>query len=171
MHRAYTICATHGTRDIRLARYLMGMDRDRGIDKHVPLRRVEFHILLSLTAGERHGYRIIQDIEARGERPVPDVGTMYRALARMAESGLIEAAARRPAPDTRDERRNYYRLTSAGLRVARAGARRLGALVQAGRGGGLLPRGGAGATGATIASSSDGGWCALRSLPQRRSAR
>src|SRR2546429_6848184 len=65
----------------------MKMDRDRGIEKHLPLRRVEFHILLSLAAGERHGYGIIQDIEARGETAVPDVGTMYRALARMVEAG------------------------------------------------------------------------------------
>ena len=58
-----------------------------------PLRRVEFHILLSLAAGERHGYGIIQDIEARGETAVPDVGTMYRALARMVENG---SSKRRP---------------------------------------------------------------------------
>ena len=70
----------------------MGMDRDRRVDQHVPLRRVEFHILLSLAAGERHGYGIIQDIAARGETAVPDVGTMYRALARMVENRLIEAA-------------------------------------------------------------------------------
>lgn len=119
----------------------MGMDRDRGIDRHLPLRRVEFHILLSLTTGERHGYGIIRDIEARGETSVPDVGTMYRALARMVEAGLIEAAARQPAPDSGDERRNYYRITSAGTRVARAEAQRLGALVQAARAGGLLPKG------------------------------
>lgn len=118
----------------------MGMDRDRETDKHLPLRPVEFHVLLSLAAGERHGYGIIQDIEARGETSVPDVGTMYRALARMVESGLIEAAARRPAPDSGDERRNYYRITSTGLRVARAEARRLGALMQAARLGGLLPK-------------------------------
>ena len=117
----------------------MGMDRDR-IDKHLPLRRVEFHILLSLAAGERHGYRILKDIEARGETAVPDVGTLYRALARMVESRLIEGAARRPAPDTGDERRNYYRITSAGLRVARAEAQRLGALMRAARLGGLLAK-------------------------------
>jgi DNA-binding PadR family transcriptional regulator len=116
------------------------MDRNRGIDKHLPLRRVEFHILLSLATGERHGYGIIRDIEARGETPVPDVGTMYRALARMVEAGLIETAARQPAPDSGDERRNYYRITSAGMRVARAQARRLGTLVQAARAGGLLPK-------------------------------
>jgi DNA-binding PadR family transcriptional regulator len=119
----------------------MAMDRDRGLDKHLPLRRVEFHILLSLAAGERHGYGIIRDIEARGEASVPDVGTMYRALARMAESRLIEAGSRRPASDTGDERRNYYRITELGARVARAEARRLGALVEAARVGGLLPKG------------------------------
>src|SRR5437667_11030460 len=141
MRRAYTICATHGTRHVRAARYLVGMDRERGIDKYLTLRRVEFHILLSLAAGERHGYGIIQDIDARGETSVPDVGTMYRALARMVESGLIEAAARRPAPDTGDERRNYYRITSAGIRVARAEAQRLELLTRAARLGGLLPKG------------------------------
>jgi len=118
----------------------MGTDRDRGVDRYLPLRRVEFHILLSLVDGERHGYGIIRDIEARGESAVPDVGTMYRALARMAEAGLIESAERKPATDSGDERRNYYRITSLGTRVARAEARRMRELVQAARAGGLLPK-------------------------------
>jgi len=110
------------------------------MDQQGSLRPVEFHILLSLAAGERHGYGILQDIEARGETTVPDVGTMYRALARMVETRLIETAARRPAPDASDERRNYYRITDLGLRVARGEARRLEALTQAARVGGLLPK-------------------------------
>jgi DNA-binding PadR family transcriptional regulator len=119
----------------------MGMDRERrGVDDSPPLRRVEFHILLSLASGERHGYGIILDIEARGETAVPDVGTMYRALSRMAELRLIEAAARRPAPDAADERRNYYRITEAGRRVARAEVRRLEALMRAARLGGLVTK-------------------------------
>ena len=118
----------------------MGTDRDRPTAKHPPLRGVEFHILLSLALGERHGYGIIRDIEARGETSVPDVGTMYRALARMLDAGLIEAAERQSAPDSGDERRNYYRITTKGLHVARAEARRLGALVQEARTGGLLPK-------------------------------
>ena len=117
----------------------MGADRNRqDLTELTRVRRVEFHILLSLASGERHGYGIIQDIEGRGETAVPDVGTLYHALARMAESRLIEAAARRPAPDADDERRNYYRITEEGLRAARAEARRLESLMRAARSGGLL---------------------------------
>jgi DNA-binding PadR family transcriptional regulator len=102
---------------------IMGMDKSRGeSDFRLSLRAVEFHILLSLAAGERHGYGIILDIQARG----------------MAENGLIAAAARRPAADAGDERRNYYRITDAGVRAARAEVRRLEALMRAARIGGLL---------------------------------
>lgn len=119
----------------------MPIDRDRrGLDRHLPLRRVESHILLSLAAGERHGYGIIQDIEARGETATPDVGTMYRALARMVEHRLIEAVTRQSPPEAGDERRNYYRITGAGLRVARAEAHRLETLMRAARIGGLLAK-------------------------------
>jgi DNA-binding PadR family transcriptional regulator len=114
------------------------MDRPRAPERFLPLRPVEFHILLSLAAGERHGYGIIRDAERRGETAVPDVGTLYRALARMVEQGLIEPSARRRAPDAGDERRNYYRIRPLGLRVARAEARRLAALMRAALAGGLL---------------------------------
>jgi len=119
----------------------MGMDRERPVDRFLPLRPVEFHVLLSLAAGERHGYGIIQDAEARGEPDVPDVGTLYRALRRMQDQGLIDAADRREAPDAGDERRNYYHITPLGMRVARAEARRLEALTRAARLGGLLTEG------------------------------
>jgi DNA-binding PadR family transcriptional regulator len=114
----------------------MPTDRDR-IDAFLPLRPVEFHILLSLAAGERHGYGIIQDIEARDDSAVPDVGTMYRALARMVESKLIEATR---SVDSGDERRNNYRITDRGFRVAKAEAQRLHALTRAARIGGLLEK-------------------------------
>src|SRR4030095_1543540 len=117
------------------------MDRRRSdASAQVTLRPVEFHILLSLASGERHGYGVIKDNEGRGENSVPDVGTMYRALARMVENGLITTASRRPAPDAGGERRNYYRITEAGLRLARAGAKRLEAWTRAARLGGLLTK-------------------------------
>lgn len=121
----------------------MGMDRERPIERFLPLRPVEFHVLLSLAAGERHGYGIIQDAETRGEAVVPDVGTLYRALRRMQDQGLIGAAERRLAPDAGDERRNYYRILPLGLRVARAEARRVESLARAARLGGLLEEAGA----------------------------
>ena len=114
------------------------MDRERPIARFLPLRPVEFDVLLSLAAGERHGYGIIQDAEARGLTTVPDVGTLYRALRRMEDQGLIGTAGRRPARDADDERRIYYRITPLGLRVARAEAVRMQALMRAARAGGLL---------------------------------
>ena len=114
------------------------VDRERPLDRFLPLRPVEFDVLLSLAAGERHGYGIIQDAEARGLAPAPDVGTLYRAHRRMQDQGLIDASERRPAADAGDERRNYYRITALGLRVARAEARRVEALARAARLGGLL---------------------------------
>lgn len=109
----------------------MGVDRQRSIERFLPLRPVEFHILLSLAAGERHGYGMIQDAEAREQGSVLDVGTLYRALHRMRDQGLITDAARRSASASVDERRNYYRATALGLRVARAEARRVAALTRA----------------------------------------
>ena len=116
----------------------MGVDRERSVERFLPLRPVEFDVLLSLAAGERHGYGIIQDAEARGSAPVPDVGTLYRALRRMQDQGLIGDSTRREGGDAGDERRHYYRATALGLRVARAEARRLAALTRAAVTSGLL---------------------------------
>ena len=116
----------------------MAMDRERPLERFLPLRPVEFDILLSLAAGERHGYGIIQDAEARGQLIVPDVGTLYRALRRMQDQRLIDAAEPPGSSEPGDERRNYYRITALGMRVARAEASRLAALLRAARVGGLL---------------------------------
>ncbi|HUG39396.1 MAG TPA: PadR family transcriptional regulator [Longimicrobiales bacterium] len=115
------------------------MDRRRSdCSSFLPLRPVEFHVLLSLAARERHGYGIIQDAEARGEASVPDVGTLYRALRRMREQGLIAEAAAPSSEASADGRRNYYRITELGLEVGGAEARRLASLTRAARAGGLL---------------------------------
>jgi DNA-binding PadR family transcriptional regulator len=116
----------------------MGTDRERSVDRFIPLRPVELHVLLSLAAGDRHGYGIIQDAEARGEANLPDLGTLYRALRRMQEQGLIGPAEVRPDAGSDDERRHYYSITPLGLEVARAEARRLAALTRAASLGGLL---------------------------------
>jgi DNA-binding PadR family transcriptional regulator len=85
-------------------------------------------VLSSLADGPKHGYAITKDIRAMAGVDLGP-GTLYGALARLEERGLIEAL---PAED----RRHPYRLTAAGVgvlerrltaleRVAAVGLRRL----------------------------------------------
>jgi DNA-binding PadR family transcriptional regulator len=60
-------------------------------------------------------------------------GTLYRALARLLESGHIEELDQRPDPDHDDERRRYYQLTAIGIAVARGEAERLASQLAAAR--------------------------------------
>ena len=109
------------------------------VDDLLPLPPATFHVLLALNGEDRHGYAIIQDVEARtsGELRL-SAGTLYRSVARMVEQGLIvEVAKRRTAAD--DERRRYYRITAFGTAVARAEMRRLTQLVRLARATGLTP--------------------------------
>ena len=108
--------------------------------EHLPLRPVEFEILLTLAHGERHGYAILQETEARSGGALHlETGTMYRALRRLVEAGLAAPAARRPRAEDDDERRRYYAITALGRRVAAAEAERVARLVAAARAARLLP--------------------------------
>jgi DNA-binding PadR family transcriptional regulator len=85
-------------------------------------------VLASLAEGPKHGYALTKDIEQFADvRLAP--GTLYEALTRLEQQGLIEAL---PAQD----RRKPYRLTAAGVetlqrqldqqrQVANVGLRRL----------------------------------------------
>ncbi|GCE21410.1 PadR family transcriptional regulator [Dictyobacter kobayashii] len=97
----------------------------------LPLSPAIFHILLALSGGERHGYGIMQETTLRSDGKINlGPGTLYRSLKRLLTDGLIEESDERPVPELDDERRHYYRLTPFGLRVARAEAQRLAALVR-----------------------------------------
>ena len=105
----------------------------------LPLPPATFHILLALADEDRHGYAIIQDVEARtGGELTLSAGTLYRSIQRMLEQGLIVEPRERPAPALDDERRRYYRITPFGA-VARAEARRLSQLLKMARARGLAP--------------------------------
>jgi DNA-binding PadR family transcriptional regulator len=97
-----------------------------------PLKDSEFHILLALADGERHGYGIIQEVELRSQGRVRmGPGTLYGAIKRMLASGVIEESEKRPSPAKDDDRRRcYYRLTRLGRSVAEKEAERLADLVQ-----------------------------------------
>lgn len=110
------------------------------IEALLPLPEATLHILLALTDQDRHGYAVIQDIEARtGGALRLSAGTLYRSVARMVEQGLIVEVTRRLTRDE-DERRRTYRLTPFGKAVARAELSRLTQLLQLGRARGLTPR-------------------------------
>jgi DNA-binding PadR family transcriptional regulator len=106
------------------------MPATRHPDARLPLTAPVFHILLALADQERHGYGIILDIAERtAGRLRMGTGTLYTAVKRMLDDGLIEESDERPAPDLDDQRRRYYRLTRFGREVLAAEARRLESLV------------------------------------------
>lgn len=97
-----------------------------------PVNHSEFHILLALADRERHGYGIMQEVEAKSAGTVRlGPGTLYGAIKRMLTAGLIEESEKRPAQKDDDERRRcYYRLTRRGRSVVTEEAERLAALVR-----------------------------------------
>jgi DNA-binding PadR family transcriptional regulator len=107
-----------------------GDDGDNRVAAFLPLRAVEFYILLALAERDLHGYGIIQATLERSEGGVRlDPGTLYRAITRLADSGLLEEAERQPAADLADRRRRYYAITELGREVARGEAERMAGLV------------------------------------------
>lgn len=81
-------------------------------------------ILTSLADGEKHGYALLQDIEAfAGVRLGP--GTLYGAISRLEERGLIEALEG-------SGRRRPYRLSSAGAEGLRSALAELRTIVDEG---------------------------------------
>ena len=108
--------------------------------KLLPLPTATFHILLAVADEDRHGYAIIQDVEARtgGELRL-SAGTLYRSIQRMLDQGLIVEPRERPLPELDDERRRYYRITPFGRAVAEAESRRMAQLVRMARSRGFVP--------------------------------
>ncbi len=97
----------------------------------IPLKHSTYLVLLALADGESmHGYAIMQGLStmtAGREAILP--GTLYAALARMVDEGLIDVR-NGPADDpSGGPARRYYRRTSLGRAVARAESERLRALL------------------------------------------
>ena len=102
-----------------------------------PLTPAVFAILLSLAAGDRHGYAMMKDARApEGGGIAMGPGTLYGTLERLMRDGMVVEA------DTSDnERRRYYRLTGAGRLALEAELLRMDSAVAAARQRGLLPNG------------------------------
>jgi DNA-binding PadR family transcriptional regulator len=83
-------------------------------------------ILGSLAAGDKHGYALVKDIEDfAGVTLGP--GTLYAALSRLEDRGLVEALAS-------EDRRRPYRLTAKGADALRAYLQHASSVVSVGLG-------------------------------------
>lgn len=95
----------------------------------LPLPQAQFHVLVALTAGDRHGYAIMGAVEESSGGVVRmGPATLYGTLKKLVERDLVEESDHRPSSND-DERRRYYRLTGLGKAVCQAESDRLSTLV------------------------------------------
>jgi PadR family transcriptional regulator len=104
---------------------------DRDPRDRLPLKPIELLILTMLSAGERHGYGLRQDIVDHTEgRIALEAGNLYRHIRRLESDGLVSETGPRAVSAGDDERRIYYRLLPFGRRVLAAEVSRLEALIR-----------------------------------------
>jgi DNA-binding PadR family transcriptional regulator len=97
----------------------------------LPLPHAHFEILVCLAENEQHGYAIKREIARRTAGRVQlGPGSLYGAIKKLTDDGLIAESDQRPAAHLDDERRHYYRLTADGQAVLRAETGRLRSLVE-----------------------------------------
>src|SRR5262245_35870871 len=107
------------------------MTQNRTIQDQLPLNHADFHILLALAEGERHGYGIMSDVARITDGATTlGPGTLYTSIKRLFEAGLIEESGNRPDPKLDDERRRYYALSGLGRKVLAAELERLSKLLR-----------------------------------------
>ena len=97
------------------------------MDKTTPLQPAAFLVLLALSAGDRHGYGIRQDI--RKLDPDFELGpaTLYTTIQRLLDSGWIAEVS---GPESGERRRRYYRVTPHGDSALQAELRRMESMVR-----------------------------------------
>lgn len=103
---------------------------------HDPLTPAVFHILLVLSEGDAHGYRIMRAVEETSGLAMGP-GTVYGTLQRLEASGWVEEAGSEPG--RRGGHRTLYALTTAGRRALELEAVRLSRLAELARARKLVP--------------------------------
>ena len=99
----------------------------------LPLTHLSYHMLLVLAGARLHGYGIIKEIERRTDgRMKPETGTLYTAIRRLREDGLLETV---PAEESGEggRRGDTYALSPLGRAVLEAESQRLARLVNIAR--------------------------------------
>lgn len=99
-----------------------------------------YHLLLSLTAGPKHGYAMMQEIADRTQGRVSlGPSSLYYSLGRLEDAGLIRESEGPSGPEEpHEERRRYYALTRRGQERLREESEVLADIVAHARSYGLL---------------------------------
>lgn len=95
-----------------------------------PVKHATYQVLLALADDELHGYAVMQAVTAMtaGQETILP-GTLYAALARMVDEGLVAVREGDDGDTSGGPRRRYYRRTARGREVARAESERMRALL------------------------------------------
>ena len=102
--------------------------------QELPLTETTLLILISLTAGPRHGYAIMKDVQALSEqRILLSTGTLYGALKRLLEQDLIMRLDEGKNSNGSKRVRKLYTLTPTGQNLLQAELDRLQKLLSLSR--------------------------------------
>jgi len=105
----------------------------------LPLPTHDFQVLLTLAEAPRHAYGLAKAVEHQDGGVRLEIGSLYRILARLTATGLIEDAPQAGDGTGHAARRRAYRLTPFGRRVAEAEVTRLQAVLRTARRHRLVP--------------------------------
>lgn len=114
----------------------------------IPLAPIDFHLLVVLAEGDSYGYAIKKELaRASGGALDPEIGSLYRMIARLSKSGLVDEAGDRVPDDDGGKSpghpRRYYGITDLGRSVMAAEAARMRRLLDAAEDKSLIPDAGA----------------------------
>jgi DNA-binding PadR family transcriptional regulator len=103
-------------------------ENNEGPRSHPPLTALDFHVLVVLAAEDLYGYGIMKAVQEHSSGVVsPEIGSLYRVLARLMEAGWVREVD--PVPESprthRGKPRRYYGITDSGLEAVRAEVTRL----------------------------------------------
>ena len=101
----------------------------------LPLSALDLQILLVLSESDLYGYAIMKAVEEQSRGVLsPEIGSLYRVLARLAERGWVLETNSPPGAGEihRGKPRKYYGITELGRSVALYELRRLREVVRRG---------------------------------------
>ncbi|MBT8489057.1 MAG: helix-turn-helix transcriptional regulator [Gemmatimonadetes bacterium] len=104
------------------------------LESVLPLSRSQLYLLLAIQEGERHGYAVkkrVEELSGGVVRMGP--GTLYTAIQRAEEQGLIRESKERPPEEEDQSQRRYYVVTPLGRDALASEVDRLGDFVTSAR--------------------------------------